>query len=405
MPFSSIFSQSTAGFCLLCQKHSAPIFHLVFRHRLVFSPHARSAGLQSHPGQSHFSDVPTGRAFWQRNEAAAVRCEAVCPAAFSTGSCSLSSLYVNVCAYFCGDLFQVYHPVQRRSMRDTAVPLCSFSCDGRWDVGIVVSFGFFIPARFISSFSHGAINGHPSLLPRYRGPAPLTHTLLNGDPKSGVCVIDVSAAAFDVGAVLLKREFDVPPSVLYSEFRASMAEHTAHCIASVLSDLPSHRSSAVPQSSLELLHGMPSSAPKISKAEALIDPAATSVKNLMCKYRAFHGSLGISVLLNEPQRRRVSLDLVDCYSSWGDSSSLQLQAIASAAPGSAVFDKAGKCVWMRCHDGWVALQRFTVEGKKSCDAAAFANGYGISSTQARPSFIANIFSSQIMPADKGISVA
>jgi hypothetical protein len=109
------------------------------------------------------------------------------------------------------------------------------------------------------------------------------------------------------------------------------------------------------------------------------------------------------VLLNEPQKRRVSLDLVDC-SNWGSGSSPQLQAIASAAPGSAVFDKAGKCVWMRCSDGWVALQRFTVEGKKSCDAVAFANGYGVSSTQARPSFIANISASQLMPADTGVSV-
>jgi methionyl-tRNA formyltransferase len=308
---------------------------------------------------------------------------------------------VRVCARV--DVLQVHHPVQRKSMRDTSVPLCSSSCDGRWDVGVVVSFGFFIPARFISSFSHGAINGHPSLLPRYRGPAPLTHTLLNGDSKSGVCVIDVSSAAFDVGSVLLKRELDVPPSVLYSEFRASMAEHTAQCIATVLADLPSHRSSAVSQSSLEPLHGAPTSAPKISKAEALIDPAATSVRTVVCKYRAFHGSLGISVLLNEPQKRRVSLDLVDC-SNWGSGSSPQLQAIASAAPGSAVFDKAGKCVWMRCSDGWVALQRFTVEGKKSCDAVAFANGYGVSSTQARPSFIANISASQLMPADTGVSV-
>ena len=298
---------------------------------------------------------------------------------------------VRVCARV--DVLQVHHPVQRKSMRDTSVPLCSSSCDGRWDVGVVVSFGFFIPARFISSFSHGAINGHPSLLPRYRGPAPLTHTLLNGDSKSGVCVIDVSSAAFDVGSVLLKRELDVPPSVLYSEFRASMAEHTAQCIATVLADLPSHRSSAVSQSSLEPLHGAPTSAPKISKAEALIDPAATSVRTVVCKYRAFHGSLGISVLLNEPQRRRVSLDVIDICSIWGDSSSQHLQeAAAIATPGSSIFDKAGNRVWMRCSDGWAAVERVTVEGKKSCDAVAFANGYGVSSTQARATFMSNFSS-------------
>lgn len=278
-------------------------------------------------------------------------------------------------------------------MRDTPVPHCSASSDGRWDVGVVVSFGFFIPARFISSLTHGAINGHPSLLPRYRGPAPLTHTLLNDDRKSGVCVIDVSAAAFDVGHVLLKREVDVPPTALYADFRATMAEHTAQCITNVLADLQSFRTSAVSQASLEHLHGLPTSAPKVSKVDSVLDPALTSVRTLVCKYRAFHGSLGISVLLNEPQRRRVSLDVVDICSIWGDSSSQHLQeAAAIATPGSTIFDKAGNRVWMRCSDGWAAVERVTVEGKKSCDAVAFANGYGVSSTQARATFMSKFSS-------------
>ena len=286
---------------------------------------------------------------------------------------------------------QVFHPVHGKSMRDTPVPPCPSSPDCRWDVGVVVSYGFFVPARFISSFHHGAINGHPSLLPRYRGPAPLTHTLLNDDRKSGVCVIDVSAAAFDVGSVLLKSEIHVPASALYDEFRSTMADHTARCIATVLADLQAFRSSAVSQASLQREHGEPTLAPKVSKSHALIDPAATSVRTLICKYRAFHGSLGIRLLLNEPQKRRVSMDEVDCCSSWGHGSSQQLlQAAASATPGCAIFDKVGKCVWVRCIDGWVSAQRFTVEGKKSCDAAAFANGYGISSSRPREAFAVNV---------------
>jgi methionyl-tRNA formyltransferase len=331
--------------------------------------------------------VPTGRAFWPWNEVPTLYCEAVCIAALIAGGSSATSFL----ALYSVTPMQVHHPVQRRSMRDTPVPHCPSSNDGRWDVGVVVSFGFFIPARFISSFTHGAINGHPSLLPRYRGPAPLTHTLLNDDQKSGVCVIDVSSAAFDVGSVLLKSEIAVPPSSLYTEFRSAMAELTANSIATVLADLQSFRASAVSQASLEPLHGAPSTAPKVSKAEALIDPAVTAVRALICKYRAFHGSLGISLLLNEPQKRRVSLDLVLGSSIWGDGPSRHLlQAASSAAPGSAILDKSGRCVWVRCIDGWAAAQRFTVEGKRSCDAVAFANGFGVSSSQAREVFLSNM---------------
>jgi methionyl-tRNA formyltransferase len=289
------------------------------------------------------------------------------------------------------ELFQVHHPVQRKSMRDTPVPYCASSSDGRWDVGVVVSFGFFIPARFISSFVHGAINGHPSLLPRYRGPAPLLHTLLNDDRKSGVCVIDVSAAAFDVGAVLHKRSIDVPPTALYSDFRAEMAQHTSECIATVLADLHAFRSLAVSQESLQHLHGPPTAAPKICKSDSIVDPAVTSVRALLCRYRAFHGGTGISLLLKEPQRRRVSLDAVGFSGVWGDRSSQNsLLSAAGATPGSAIFDKSGRCVWLRCSDGWVAVHKFTVEGKRSCDALAFSNGFHVPSSQPRQVFMAGI---------------
>lgn len=83
-------------------------------------------------------------------------------------------------------------------------------------VGVVVSFGRFLPQRLLRAMK-SVINVHPSLLPRWRGASPLMHTLLTGDRVSGVTIIQLKAgdASFDSGLVLLQRPITLP-SHLYS---------------------------------------------------------------------------------------------------------------------------------------------------------------------------------------------
>lgn len=74
-----------------------------------------------------------------------------------------------------------------------------------YDLGVVVSFGYFIPPPVIQSFKYGAINVHPSLLPRHRGAAPIQHTILTGDDETGVTVQELSEKAFDAGRILTQK--------------------------------------------------------------------------------------------------------------------------------------------------------------------------------------------------------
>lgn len=66
----------------------------------------------------------------------------------------------------------------------------------------MVSFGYFIPPRIIQQFKYGAINVHPSLLPKYRGAAPIQHTILAGDDETGVTVQELHPEKFDAGRIL-----------------------------------------------------------------------------------------------------------------------------------------------------------------------------------------------------------
>ncbi|OJD18895.1 hypothetical protein AJ78_01150 [Emergomyces pasteurianus Ep9510] len=67
---------------------------------------------------------------------------------------------------------------------------------------VAVSFGLFVPPRILSSAKYGGLNVHPSLLPDFRGPAPLHHTLLAGETRTGVTLQTLDTKEFDHGVIL-----------------------------------------------------------------------------------------------------------------------------------------------------------------------------------------------------------
>ncbi|KAI4788363.1 hypothetical protein KUCAC02_035901 [Chaenocephalus aceratus] len=78
-------------------------------------------------------------------------------------------------------------PVKRFALQNQ-LPVHSWPphpADGQFDVGVVVSFGCLLPEKLINKFPHGILNVHPSLLPRWRGPAPIFHTIMHGDAVTG----------------------------------------------------------------------------------------------------------------------------------------------------------------------------------------------------------------------------
>ncbi|KAF4631066.1 hypothetical protein G7Y89_g7074 [Cudoniella acicularis] len=67
---------------------------------------------------------------------------------------------------------------------------------------IAVSFGLFVPPRILKSAEHGGLNVHPSLLPNFRGPAPLQHTIMAGEKSTGVTLQTLDETSFDHGVIL-----------------------------------------------------------------------------------------------------------------------------------------------------------------------------------------------------------
>jgi len=77
------------------------------------------------------------------------------------------------------------------------------------DIIVVVAYGFIIPKNILQTKKYGCINLHPSKLPRFRGAAPLQHTILEGDNDSSICVIQMDEG-LDTGPILLRKDFSLP---------------------------------------------------------------------------------------------------------------------------------------------------------------------------------------------------
>ena len=115
-------------------------------------------------------------------------------------------------------------------------PPCTTLCQ-KFDIGIVSSFGHLIPSDIIQSFRLGVYNVHGSLLPKYRGAAPIIHALLNGDNSTGVTIMEVRPEKFDIGDILAKREIEISPEDNRSSLTTKAANVGASLLLEVIRDI------------------------------------------------------------------------------------------------------------------------------------------------------------------------
>lgn len=105
---------------------------------------------------------------------------------------------------------------QPASLKNFQLPISNL------DVGIVAEYGILIPQKIISSFPHGMINVHTSLLPKYRGASPIQTALLNGDTETGVTIMTIDAG-LDTGDILLQKTYAIGPDETYKTVSANLA--------------------------------------------------------------------------------------------------------------------------------------------------------------------------------------
>lgn len=133
------------------------------------------------------------------------------------------------------------------------------------DLGVVVAFGRILPDALIAIPRLGLINVHASLLPKYRGAAPIQRAVLAGEPQTGVAIMRI-VTELDAGATFAMRAVPIPPEATSGDMEAVLARLGADLLIPVIDDLAAGRAVETPQN-----HALATLAPKITKDEGPID--------------------------------------------------------------------------------------------------------------------------------------
>lgn len=131
------------------------------------------------------------------------------------------------------------------------------------ELGVTVAFGQLLPPAFLDALPHGFVNVHFSLLPRWRGAAPVERAILAGDSETGVSLMRIDEG-LDTGGVYASASTPIGPDETAGELRARLAELGTELLLEHLPRIP--ESEPVPQ------QGEPTYAEKLSVDEFRIDP-------------------------------------------------------------------------------------------------------------------------------------
>lgn len=158
------------------------------------------------------------------------------------------------------------------------------------DVLVVAAYGLILPAWVLQTPRYGCLNIHASLLPRWRGAAPIQRAIEAGDTQTGVTIMQMDEG-LDTGAMLLVEPLDIEAHDNASTLHDKLAEQGARLIVQALRELPSGTLTATAQPEAGVTY-----ASKLDKAEAALDLQA-SAELLARRIRAFNPAPGATVRL------------------------------------------------------------------------------------------------------------
>ena len=133
------------------------------------------------------------------------------------------------------------------------------------DLAVVVAYGQIIPKNFLGTTKFGFINIHASLLPKWRGAAPIQRAIMNGDTKTGISIMRIEEK-LDGGPVLSAKELDLDQTTTYGEIEKKLSELGASVLIESLKKIENGKAKFVDQ-----VHSEATYAKKIDKTETKIN--------------------------------------------------------------------------------------------------------------------------------------
>ena len=219
------------------------------------------------------------------------------------------------------------------------------------DVAVVVAYGLLLPEAILTGTRLGCYNGHASLLPRWRGAAPIQRAIMAGDSETGMMVMKMDKG-LDTGPVALTRRVAIPEEMTAGELHDALMEAGGTLMAEAMAKLEAGDLPLTPQAEEGVVY-----AAKIDKAETRIDFSrpARDVHNHIRGLSPAPGAWFELQVAGKPERVKV----------------LASERADGAAPAGTVLDDR---LTVACGEGAVRLLRLQKAGGKALDAADFLRG-------------------------------
>jgi methionyl-tRNA formyltransferase len=223
------------------------------------------------------------------------------------------------------------------------------------DLMVVIAYGLILPAEVLSMPRLGCINVHASLLPRWRGAAPVQRAILAGDRETGVCLMQMDAG-LDTGPVLACTRCDILEDDTGSGLHDRLAQLGADLLADKLALIESGELEAHEQDETQASY-----ASKLQKSEARINwqDAASDIAN---KVRAFN-AWPVAETRYEGRQLRI----------WEATA----QADGSQAVPGTVISATRAGIEVACGRGSLLVRRVQLPGARVIDAADFVNAHAL----------------------------
>ncbi len=214
------------------------------------------------------------------------------------------------------------------------------------DVAVVAAYGLILPGVILSAPRLGCLNIHASLLPRWRGAAPIQAAILAGDTQTGITIMQMDAG-LDTGAMLLREATPIGPHDTAADLHDRLAEIGGRLILQALAHLPT----PMPQDDAASTY-----APKLSREDARLDFTKPALL-LERQIRAFHPWPGSLALLGTAVIKFLGAELVE----------------GEGEPGEILDDR----LTIACGEGALRPTRLQRAGKTAMSTLEFLRGFPV----------------------------
>ncbi len=223
------------------------------------------------------------------------------------------------------------------------------------DIFVIVAYSHFLSNAVLNIPRLGCVNVHSSLLPKYRGAAPIHWAILKGDNETGVSTIKL-VEKMDAGPVLMQRSVPIPEDMTLSDLHDSLSKVGANLLIDTLIQMQNRTVIEKDQDETQVSY-----APKIRKSDGVLNWDEQGI-DIIRKIRAFKPWPGTFVHSTEGIFKVHKAEFHKAFSG----------APYNLVPGE-YYSKTGSFL-VRCKDGWIELLEVQPEGKKIMLVHEFMNG-------------------------------